>query len=208
MWIPIGPETCSEEKSKTGVIVRRGQHMPRHVSCSETLVALSSGETEYYAFDPRSAHKLGLHPYWDWMINVSIDICCDNSAARRCGSGGGLGRLQTRHVKLDVVAGVHIPADTRTKASLCRKVREWSEHMSARRRRSSHSDEATTGKTGEASHGCERANNEDRFGTPVVEWSRKQRGVNVWWLLGGSCGVFWTVEQLGCCGPEISASPE
>ena len=36
-------------KSTTGVIVRRGKHLLRHMSCLQTLVALSSGEAEYYA---------------------------------------------------------------------------------------------------------------------------------------------------------------
>ena len=33
-------------KSTTGVIVRRGEHLLRHRSCLQTLVALSSGEAE------------------------------------------------------------------------------------------------------------------------------------------------------------------
>ena len=33
-------------KSTTSVIVRRGKHLLRHVSCLQTLVALSSGEAE------------------------------------------------------------------------------------------------------------------------------------------------------------------
>ena len=36
-------------KSTTGVSVRRGEHSMRHMSCLQALVALSSGEAEYYA---------------------------------------------------------------------------------------------------------------------------------------------------------------
>ena len=36
-------------KSSTGVIVRRGRYLLRHMSCLQTLVALSSGEAEYHA---------------------------------------------------------------------------------------------------------------------------------------------------------------
>ena len=36
-------------KSTTGVIVRRGKHLLRQMSCLQTIVALSSGEAEYYA---------------------------------------------------------------------------------------------------------------------------------------------------------------
>ena len=39
-------------KSTTGVIVRRGKLLLRHMSCLQTLVALSSGDAEYY--NPRS----------------------------------------------------------------------------------------------------------------------------------------------------------
>ena len=46
-------------KSTTGVILRRGKHLLRHMSCLQTLVALSSGEAEFFRFNPRSAHELG-----------------------------------------------------------------------------------------------------------------------------------------------------
>ena len=36
-------------KTRTGVIVRRGEHLLKHMSCLQTLIALSSGEAEYYA---------------------------------------------------------------------------------------------------------------------------------------------------------------
>ena len=35
--------------STTEVIIRSGKHLLRHMSCLQTLVALSSGEAEYYA---------------------------------------------------------------------------------------------------------------------------------------------------------------
>ena len=46
-------------KSTTGVIVRRGKHLLRHMSCLQTLVAPSSGEAEYYSIDSRSVDELG-----------------------------------------------------------------------------------------------------------------------------------------------------
>ena len=46
-------------KSTTGVIVRRGKHLLRHMSCLQMLVALSSGEAEYNAFDSRTVYELG-----------------------------------------------------------------------------------------------------------------------------------------------------
>ena len=62
-------------KSTTGAIVRRGKQLLRHMSCLQTLVALSSGEAEYYALI-RESH------YQDLMIDVPIQIYRDSSAAR------------------------------------------------------------------------------------------------------------------------------
>ena len=42
-------------KSTTGVIVRRGEHLLRHMSCLQTIVALSSGEAEHYALSEERA---------------------------------------------------------------------------------------------------------------------------------------------------------
>ena len=113
-------------KSTTGVIVRRGQHLLRHMSCLQTLVALSSGEAEYYALIRGACTSLGIQShYQDWIIDVPIQIYSDSSAARsvarKRGIGGRLRYLKTRHLwlqsrvalghlKLDVVAGERNPA--------------------------------------------------------------------------------------------------
>ena len=132
-------------KSTTGVIVRRGKHLLRHMSCLQTLVALSCGDAEYYALIREASTSLGIQShYQDRMIYVPIQIYSDSSAARsvarRCGIGGRLRHLQTRHLwlrsrvalghlKLDVDAGEQNPADTLTKPLPGRKIREWSEHV-------------------------------------------------------------------------------
>ena len=132
-------------KSTTEVIVRRGKHLLRHMSCLQTLVALSSGEGEYYALIRGACTGLGIQShYQDWMIDVPIQVYNGSSAARsvarRRGIGGRLRYLQTRHswlqsrvalghLKLDVVAGEQNPADTLTKPLPGRKIREWSEHV-------------------------------------------------------------------------------
>ena len=55
----------------TGVIVRRGKHLLRHISCFQTLVALSSGEAEYYALIRGACTSLGIQShYQDLMIDV------------------------------------------------------------------------------------------------------------------------------------------
>ena len=135
-------------KSATGVIVRRGKHMLRHMSCLQTLVALSSGEAEYYALIRGACTSLGIQShYQDWMIDVPKEIYSDSSAARsvarRRGIGGRLRHLQTRHLwlqsrialdhlKLDLVAGELNPADILTKPLPGRKIRDWSEFVGQR----------------------------------------------------------------------------
>ena len=47
-------------KSTTGVIVRRGKHLLRHMSCLQTLFALSSGEADYYALIRGACTSLGI----------------------------------------------------------------------------------------------------------------------------------------------------
>ena len=135
-------------KSTTGVIVRRGEHLLRHMSCLQTLVALASGGAEYYALlrGACTSFRIQSH-YQDWMIDVPIQIYSDSSAARsvarRRGIGGRLRHLQTRHLwlqsrvalghlKLDVVAGEKNPADTLTKPLPGRNIRELSEHVGQR----------------------------------------------------------------------------
>ena len=88
-------------KSTTDVTVRRGKHFLRYMSCLQTLVALSSGEAEYYALIRGACTSLGIQShYQDWMIDVPIQIYSDSSAARsvarRRGIGGPRRHSQTR----------------------------------------------------------------------------------------------------------------
>ena len=108
------------------------------MSCLQTLVALSSGEAEYYALIRGACTSLGIQShYQDWMIDVPIQIYTDTSAARsvarRRGIGGRLRHLQTRHLwlqsrvalghlKLDVVAGERNPAHTRNHCGAAKTV--------------------------------------------------------------------------------------
>ena len=90
-------------KSTTGVIVRRGEHLLRHMSCLQTLYALSSGEAEYNASIRGARTSLGIQSHnQDWMIDVPIQIYSDSSAARsgarRRGIVGRLRHLQTSDV--------------------------------------------------------------------------------------------------------------
>ena len=92
-------------KSTTGVIVRRGEHLLRRMSCLQMLVALSSGEAEYYALIRGACTSLGIQSqYQDWMVYVPIQIHSDSSTAsvaRRRGIGGRLRHLQTRGCRVE-----------------------------------------------------------------------------------------------------------
>ena len=92
-------------KSQTVVIVRRGNHSLRHMSRLQTLVALSSGAAGYYALIRGACTSLeNQSHYQDWMIDVSMGMYSERSAARsvarRRGIGGCLRHLQTRHLWL------------------------------------------------------------------------------------------------------------
>ena len=135
-------------RSTTGVIVRRCKNLLSHMSCLQTLAALSNGEAEYYALIRGACTSLVIESHHqDWMIDVPIKIYSDSSAARsvvrRRGIGGRLTHLQTRHLwlqcrialghlKLDVVAGEQNPADILTKPLPGRMIREWSAYVGQR----------------------------------------------------------------------------
>ena len=75
------------------------------MSCLQTLVALSSGEAEYFASIRGACTSLGIQShYQDWMIDVPTQVYSDTSAARsvarRRGIGGRLRQMQTRHLWL------------------------------------------------------------------------------------------------------------
>ena len=51
-------------KSTTRVIVKRGKHSLRHMSCLKTLFALSSGEAVYYALIRGASTSLGIQSHY------------------------------------------------------------------------------------------------------------------------------------------------
>ena len=51
-------------KSTTSVIVSRGKHLLRHMSCLQTLVALSNGEAEYCALIRGACTSLGIQSHY------------------------------------------------------------------------------------------------------------------------------------------------
>ena len=73
--------------------------MLKHGSSVQSTIALSSGESEYYALLRASAHALGVKAMlqdWGYGVGLDIHVRCDSSAARGIAARQGLGKM--RHV--------------------------------------------------------------------------------------------------------------
>ena len=107
-----------------------GSHCVKNWSSTQAIIALSSGEAEYYGVVKASSIGLGAQAMFkDMGVNVSIDVYTDAEAAKGIASRTGLGK--TRHIdvhylwvqekvrngaiKLYKVRGSVNPADLMTK---------------------------------------------------------------------------------------------
>ena len=123
---------CTESrKSTTGFVAMIGGHLVRHNSTLQTVVGLSSGESEYYALCRGAATGLGILSHLkDLGIEYGLVCNSDSSAARAVASRKGLGRIRHLHtrflwmqsqvsagnLRLACVKGTDNPADILTKA--------------------------------------------------------------------------------------------
>ena len=110
-----------------------GSHLVKHSSTSQTTVALSSGESEYYAMLKGSTHALGLQSMlYDFGVR-SLDkpkLYSDSVAAEGIATRQGLGavrhidtrflwlqdQIKAGRLEIQHVPGVQNPADVFTKA--------------------------------------------------------------------------------------------
>ena len=72
--------------SRSGLAVMWGSHLIKHGSAVQSTIALSSGESEYYALLRSSAHVLGIKAMlndWHHGVKCEIHMRCDSSAAKR-----------------------------------------------------------------------------------------------------------------------------
>ena len=86
-------------KSRSGMAVMWSAHLIKHGSAVQSTIALSSGESEYYALLRSSAHALGIKAMlngWHYGVECEIHRRCVGSAARGMSARRGLGK--TRHV--------------------------------------------------------------------------------------------------------------
>ena len=85
-------------RSTTGLVITIGRHTIKTTSNLQSTIALSSGESEFYALVRACAFGLSVQAlYRDWGLEMDLVVASDSSAARGTASRRGLGKL--RHVQ-------------------------------------------------------------------------------------------------------------
>ena len=100
VWTDTDHAGCtSTRKSTSGGVVMLGNHLVKSWSSTQSVIALSSGEAEYYGLVKGASIGIGIRSMLsDFAIPVSVVLHTDSSAAKGIGSRRGLGKL--RHVEL------------------------------------------------------------------------------------------------------------
>jgi hypothetical protein len=87
-------------KSTSGGVIRIGKHIIRGWSNTQGVIALSSGEAEFYGIVKGAAMAMGMRAIIaDMGINMSIEIKQDASAARSIAMRKGIGKV--RHIEVN-----------------------------------------------------------------------------------------------------------
>ena len=86
-------------KSTSGGIVKLGAHCIKAWSSNQSVIALSSGESEYYGIVKGASNALGIAGVLsDLGVKLCVSISTDSSAAKGIGNRRGLGKI--RHIEL------------------------------------------------------------------------------------------------------------
>ena len=121
-----------------------GQHCFKHWSGTQAIIALSSGEAEYYGVVKAASTSMGCRAMFkDMGIKMKINIYTDAEAAKGIASRTGLGK--TRHIavhylwvqdalrrdefKLFKVKGENNPADLLTKHVTSERLKDMLTHF-------------------------------------------------------------------------------
>jgi hypothetical protein len=124
---------ATTRKSRSGMMLMLGSHLVKHASTQQTTVALSSGESEYYAMLKGASHALGLQSMLQDFGVQHLEmplLRSDSVAAEGIATRQGLGavrHIDTRFlwlqdqvkagkVEIKHVPGLQNPADAFTKA--------------------------------------------------------------------------------------------
>ena len=86
-------------KSTSGGIVKLGDHCIKAWSSNQAVIALSSGEAEYYGIVKGASNALGISGILkDLGVSIQVGVSTDSSAAKGIANRRGLGKV--RHVEL------------------------------------------------------------------------------------------------------------
>ena len=86
-------------RRRSGVIVRRGLHLLRHSSTVQSVIGLSSAESEYYALTKGGCSGLGLQSLFaDRNLKLQLSLQTESSSAKAVASRRGAGK-STRHIQ-------------------------------------------------------------------------------------------------------------
>ena len=102
VWSDTDHAGCLEtRKSTTGGIIMFGNHSIKHWSSTQTLIALSSGEAEYYGCVRAGSHLLGISSMMQDLGTKKkrLRIKTDASVAKSLASRRGLGGI--RHIEVN-----------------------------------------------------------------------------------------------------------
>ena len=96
MWVDAGHAGClRSRKGTTGTIWLLGKCTIRNTCKSQAVVALSSGEAEYYVLVPGTCQAPGEQSLLaDWNTHVSITCYMDATTGLAIGSQHGLGKVK------------------------------------------------------------------------------------------------------------------
>ena len=100
VWTDTDYAGCKRtRKSTSGGVVMLGSHLIKSWSSTQSVVALSSGEAEYYGMVKGASVALGLQSVLkDFNIECSITLKSDASAAIAISNRRGLGKV--RHIEV------------------------------------------------------------------------------------------------------------
>ena len=100
VWTDTDHAGClSTRKSTSGGIIMLGSHCIKTWSVNQQVIAMSSGEAEYYGMVKGASNALGIAGMLkDIGLNLAINLHTDSSAAKGIASRRGLGKV--RHIEL------------------------------------------------------------------------------------------------------------
>ena len=101
VWVDTDHAGCREtRKSTSGGVMMMGSHCLKSWSSTQSVVSLSSGESEYYGIVRGAAQGFGMRSMWDDLgISVKLVVNTDASAAKGIAMRKGLGKV--RHIKVN-----------------------------------------------------------------------------------------------------------